>query len=81
VKNCVALVVTKSPASDADPSRSDYFGLTAGLSIRKDRTVTSVGGFGLQSNTEMFVAGADPARRSDARVRLYGGMLSFAYRP
>ena len=36
--------------------------------------------FGMQSNTELFVAGANPPRLSDARVRLYGALLAFSYR-
>jgi hypothetical protein len=71
---------TASPESDADEPREDYFGVTAGFSFQKDRVITSLGAFGLQSNTELFVSGADPARRSDARVRLYGALLAFSYR-
>jgi hypothetical protein len=71
---------TATPASDADESSDNYLGVTAGFAIQKDRVVTSIGAFGLQSNTKLFVAGADPARLSDARVRLYGALLAFSYR-
>lgn len=71
---------TPTPASEADESSDNYLGVTAGFSIQKDRVVTSVGAFGLQSNTKVFVIGADPARLSDARVRLYGALLAFSYR-
>jgi long-subunit fatty acid transport protein len=69
-----------SPKSDADLPRSDYFGITAGFAFQKDRTVTSLGLFGLQANTEAFVSGASPPREADARTRLYGGLLAFSYR-
>jgi hypothetical protein len=70
----------KSPQSENDPTSDNYVGVTAGVSFQNQRTVTSVGAFVLQSNTELFVENADPPRRSDARVRLFGGLLSFAYR-
>jgi long-subunit fatty acid transport protein len=70
----------KTPQTEDDPTSDNYIGVTAGVSFQKERTVTSLGAFALQSNTEIFVQGADPPRRSDARVRLFGGMLSFAYR-
>jgi len=69
-----------SPKTEADPSRDDYYGLTGGFAFQKNRTLTSIGLFGLQSNTDTFVGGADPPRKADARVRLYGAMLSFTYR-
>ena len=69
-----------TPASDADAPSDTYYGATLGFSFQKERTVTSIGLFGLQSNTAFFVEGADPQRRSDARVRLYGGLLAVSYR-
>jgi hypothetical protein len=71
---------TATPVTAADESRDDYVGVTAGFSIQKDRVVTSLGAFGLQSNTQLIVTGADPPRLSDARVRLYGALLAFSYR-
>ena len=70
---------TATPTSADDESSENYLGVTAGFSIQKDRVVTSVGAFGLQSSTKLFVLGADPARLSDARVRLYGALLAFSY--
>lgn len=69
-----------SPQTASDPSRDDYFGFTAGFAFAKERTMTSVGVFGMQSNTEIFVNGADPPRKSDAVIRLYGALLAFSYR-
>ncbi len=71
---------TASPKSAADESRDDYLGFTAGFAFQKERTMTSIGVFGMQSNTETFVGGADPPRKADARVRLYGALLAFSYR-
>ncbi len=69
-----------SPEGEEDEPREDYLGVTAGFSFQKDRVITSVGAFGLQSKTELFVSGAEPPRLSDARVRLYGALLAFSYR-
>jgi hypothetical protein len=69
-----------APKTSDDPARDDYLGVTGGLSIQNGRTVTSIGAFLLESNTQLVVAGSDPPRLSDAHTRLYGGLLSFAYR-
>ena len=71
---------TATPVSEGDESRDDYLGVTGGFSFQKDRVITSVGGFALYSKTKLLVAGADPARLSDASVRLYGALLAFSYR-
>jgi hypothetical protein len=71
---------TATPRSDADEPRENYVGVTAGFSFQKDRVITSIGAFGMQSNSQLFVGGAEPPRLSDARVRLYGALLSFSYR-
>ncbi|MGE0867595.1 MAG: hypothetical protein AB7P03_03470 [Kofleriaceae bacterium] len=65
---------------DGGPGKEDYFGATAGFSMRRGRTITSIGVFGMQSNPEYEIVGSDPARRSFATMRMYGGLLAVSYR-
>jgi hypothetical protein len=69
-----------SPDSADDTARETYLGITGGLSFQGERTATSIGGFGLFSESEVYVLGAEAPRRSNAHTRLYGGMLAFSYR-
>ncbi len=68
------------PTTSDSPSRDNYLGVTAGFSFQRDRTVTSIGVFGLQTKSELIVQGSDPPRLSDARVRLYGASIALSYR-
>jgi hypothetical protein len=69
-----------APKTANDQSRDTYFGMTGGLAYQKERTLTSLGLFVLESHSDKIVSGADPPRLASAHILLYGGMLSFSYR-
>jgi hypothetical protein len=69
-----------APKLPGDESRDNYYGITGGFAFRKERTQTSFGMFALRGTSQQFVALADPAERVDAKILLYGAMLTFSYR-
>jgi hypothetical protein len=71
---------TKTPQTEADTSRENYLGATAGFAWSSGRTETALGAFYLHGDVEMVVGGSTPPRYSDARGRLFGALLSISYR-
>lgn len=68
------------PKAAGDEPREDYVGATGGVAWQSGRTQTALGGFFLHSSSDLLVQGADPVRKSDARGRLYGAILTVSYR-
>ncbi|MGE0549674.1 MAG: hypothetical protein AB7O24_20645 [Kofleriaceae bacterium] len=69
-----------TPLANGGPGKENYIGATLGFSFLRDRTITSVGVFGMQSKPEAYVNGTDPPQLSEARVRLYGALIAISYR-
>lgn len=69
-----------APKVAGDESRDTYVGVTGGFAMQKERTMTSLGLFGVHGTSDVVVAGTAPPRHADARIWLYGAILSFSYR-
>ena len=68
------------PKQAGDDVREDFYGVTGGVAWQKDRTTTALGTFYLYSPVDMLVEGSDPVRKADASEKLYGALLTIAYR-
>jgi hypothetical protein len=68
------------PKEASDDVREDFYGVTGGIAWQKDRTTTALGTFFLYSPVDLLVEGSDPLRKADANEKLYGALLTIAYR-
>lgn len=68
------------PTEPGDEAREDFYGVTGGIAWQNDRTTTALGSFFLYSPVDTLVEGSDPLRKADANEKLYGALLTIAYR-